>query len=66
MGGGGGGGGGGGKTSKEEIHHKLSTNGPNHATRLRGHHSGHGNNCRLTSPNWCTPQMPLSHGFTGL
>ena len=48
------------KTPKEEIHHNLSTDGPNHATRLRRHHSGHGNYSRAITPNWCAPQPPMS------
>ena len=52
------------KTLDEEIqHHKCSTDGPNHTTRLRMNYSGHGNYSRGITPNWYTPQVPLSRSW---
>ena len=38
---------------------QLPTDGPDHTTRPKGHHSGQGWNSRLTTPNWCATQVPM-------
>ena len=38
---------------------QLPTDGPDHTTRLKGHHSGQGYNSRPITPNWCAPQVPM-------
>ena len=37
----------------------LPTDGPDHTTRPKGHHSGQGWNSRPITSNWCNPQVLL-------
>ena len=36
---------------------ELPTDGPDHTTRPKGHHSSQGWNFRSIMPNWCAPQV---------
>ena len=55
----GGGGEGGGKTPQVKTRgHQSPSDGPDHSTRPKGHHSGRGWNFRLVIPNWRAPQAP--------
>ena len=42
---------------------ELPTDGPDDATRLKGHHSCQGENSRLITSNWCAPQLPMCHSW---
>ena len=39
--------------------HQSPSDGPDHSTRPKGHHSGQRYNSRLVTPNWHTPQVPM-------
>ena len=55
---------GGGKTAQVKTRgHQSPPDGPDHSTRLKGHHSGRGYNFRLVTPNWCTPQVPMCRSW---
>ena len=52
-----GGGEGGGKTPRLTWGHQSPSDGPDHSTRPKGHHSSQGQNFRLVTPNWRAPQV---------
>ena len=42
---------------------ELLTDGPDHTTRPKGHHSGQGWNSMPVTPNWCAPQVPMCRSW---
>ena len=59
-----GGGEGGGKNPQVKTRgDQLPTDGPDHTTRPKGHHSGQGYNSRPITPNWCAPQVPMCRSW---
>ena len=59
-----GGGEGGGKTLQVKTRgHQSPSDGPDHSTRPKGHHSGQGKNSRLVTPNWRAPQVPMCRSW---
>ena len=59
-----GGGEGGGKTLQVKTRgHQSPSDGPDHPTRPKGHHSGRGKNSRLVTPNWRAPQVPMCRSW---
>ena len=44
--------------------HWLPSDGPDHSTRPKRHHSGRGWNSRVVTPNWQAPHVPMCQSMT--